>query len=143
MKGERQDDSTTASGKEMSDVGVIFVCAAGNSNQTQVAPDSPEFNNYWDTSDNQSLTNATHLEFGVTCYNTVNRRGWPQALGKTTAGLSTAGTDYAAINIGALDDAIISGGYGTYGGDTDYKEKIVSYSDKGSGIDCYLSLIHI
>ena len=137
MKGERQDDSTTASGKEMSDVGVIFVCAAGNSNQTQVAPDSPEFNNYWDTSDNQSLTNATHLEFGVTCYNTVNRRGWPQALGKTTAGLSTAGTDYAAINIGALDDAIISGGYGTYGDDTDYKEKIVSYSDKGSGIDCY------
>ena len=128
------DNSTSESGKEMSDVGVIFVCAAGNSNQTQCAPDSPEFNNYWADNDSEPLQSATHLEFGLTMYNTFNRRGWPQSLGKTTSGLSTAGTEYAAINIGALDDQISSGGYVN---NTDYKERIVNYSDKGTGIDCY------
>ena len=134
MKGEMVDNSSSESGKEMSDVGVIFVCAAGNSNQTQCAPDSPEFNNYWADNDSEPLQSATHLEFGLTMYNTFNRRGWPQSLGKTTSGLSTAGTEYAAINIGALDDQISSGGYVN---NTDYKERIVNYSDKGTGIDCY------
>jgi len=46
MKGEMVDNSTTASGKEMSDAGVIFICAAGNSNQTQTSPGSPDFDNY-------------------------------------------------------------------------------------------------
>ena len=78
MKGEMVDNSTSESGKEMSDAGVIFVCAAGNSNQTQCAPDSPEFNNYWASSDSEALNSATHLEFGLTMYNTFNRRGWPQ-----------------------------------------------------------------
>ena len=105
----------------MSDAGVIFVCAAGNSNQTQCAPDSPEFNNYWADADNTALTSATHLEFGLTMYNTFNRRGWPQSLGKTTVGISTAGTEYAAINIGALDDQYITGGTG--GNVTELKEK--------------------
>ena len=135
MKGEMVDNSTNESGKEMSDAGVIFVCAAGNSNQTQCAPDSPEFNNYWADADNTALTSATHLEFGLTMYNTFNRRGWPQSLGKTTSGISTSGTEYAAINIGALDDQISSTGYG--GNVTEYKERIVNYSDKGSSIDCY------
>ena len=47
MKGEMVDNSTTESGKEMSDAGVIFVCAAGNSNQTQTSPGDLDFNNYW------------------------------------------------------------------------------------------------
>jgi len=138
MKGEMVDSSVTAAGKEMSDAGVIFVCAAGNSNQTQCSPGDLDFNNYWATTsqgDSRSLATATHTEFGLTCYNTINRRGWPQSLGKTTSGLSTAGTEYAAINIGALDDQIVSGGLG--GNSTDYKEKKVSYSDMGTGIDCY------
>ena len=135
MKGERLDDSTTASGKEMTDVGVIFVCAAGNSNQNQGSPGDADFNNYWAEGENIALNAATHLEFGVNTYNTINRRGWPQSLGKTTAGLSTAGTEYAAINIGALDDQYIATGYG--GNNTEWKESIVTYSDKGTGIDCY------
>ena len=45
MKGEMIDNSTTESGKEMSDAGVIFVCAAGN-NQTQTSPGDLDFNNY-------------------------------------------------------------------------------------------------
>ena len=135
-KGEMVDSSVTAAGDELSEVGVIFVCASGNSNQTQQSPGDLDYNNYWATSDNQPLSSSTHSEFGLTCYNTINRRGWPQALGKTTAGLSTAGTEFPAINVGALDDAYSSTGY-TSLTDSDYKEKIVSYSDRGTGIDAY------
>ena len=137
-KGEMVDSSVTAAGDELAEAGVIFIAAAGNSNQTQVAPGDLDFNNYWSTSsqgDSGSLESATHFEFGLQCYNTINRRGWPQALGKTTSGISTAGTEYACINIGALDDAIISSGLG--GNTTDYKEKKVSYSDMGTSIDCF------
>ena len=138
MKGEMIDSSVTAAGDELSEAGVIFVAASGNSNQTQCSPDDPDFNNYWSTSsqgDSSSLTSATHFEFGLNCYSTINRRGWPQSLGKTTAGLSTAGTEYACINIGALDDTISAGGFASR--NTDYKERIATYSDRGSGIDCY------
>ena len=60
-----------------------------------------------------------------------------QAIGAAGTG---ANTIYPAINIGALDDQIQSGGTGgsnSGGRPTDYKEKIVNYSDRGSGIDCY------
>ena len=137
-KGEMVDSSVTAAGDELAEAGVIFIAAAGNSNQTQTSPGDLDFNNYWSTSsqgDSVSLESATHFEFGLQCYNTINRRGWPQALGKTTSGISTAGTEYACINIGALDDQYISSGLG--GNTTDYKEKKVSYSDMGTGIDCY------
>ena len=137
-KGEMVDSSVTAAGDELAEAGVIFIAAAGNSNQTQVAPGGLDFNNYWSTSsqgDSVSLQSATHFEFGLQCYNTINRRGWPQALGKTTSGISTAGTEYACINIGALDDQYISSGLG--GNTTDYKEKKVSYSDMGTSIDCF------
>ena len=137
-KGEMVDSSVTAAGDELAEAGVIFIAAAGNSNQTQTTPGDLDFNNYWSTSsqgDSVSLESATHFEFGLQCYNTINRRGWPQSLGKTTSGISTAGTEYACINIGALDDQYISSGLG--GNTTDYKEKKVSYSDMGTGIDCY------
>jgi len=136
-KGEMVDSSVTEAGKEMSDAGVIFVCASGNSNQTQQSPGDLDYNNYWATSsqgDSIALASATHTEFGLNCYNTINRRGWPQSLGKTTSGLSTAGTEFAAINIGALNDNYFAGGYVN---NTDYKETKVSYSDMGTGIDCY------
>ena len=137
-KGEMIDSSVTAAGDELAEAGVIFIAAAGNSNQTQTSPGDLDFNNYWSTSsqgDSVSLQSATHFEFGLQCYNTINRRGWPQSLGKTTSGISTAGTEYACINIGALDDQYISSGLG--GNSTDYKEKKVTYSDMGTGIDCY------
>ena len=137
-KGEMIDSSVTAAGDELAEAGVIFIAAAGNSNQTQTSPGDLDFNNYWSTSsqgDSVSLQSATHFEFGLQCYNTINRRGWPQSLGKTTSGISTAGTEYACINIGGLDDQYVSSGLG--GNSTDYKEKKVSYSDMGTGIDCY------
>lgn len=138
MKGEHpREASYVVAGKEAVDAGVIFVVAAGNSNQTQVNPGDLDYNNYWSGSAGVALTESTHTEFGYSVYNTLNRRGWPQAIGAAGTG---ANTIYPAINIGALDDQIQSGGTGGSNvGDrpTDYKEKIVSYSDRGSSIDCY------
>ena len=137
-KGEMVDSSVTTAGDEMSEAGVIFVCASGNSNQTQQSPGDADYNNYWATNaqGQSAAITSTHTEFGLTCYNTINRRGWPQALGKTTSGISTAGSEFPAINVGALDDQYSSTGY-TVLTDSDYKEKIVSYSDRGTGIDAY------
>ena len=143
MKGEHpREASYVVAGKEAVDAGVIFVVAAGNSNQTQVNPGDLDYNNYWnDTAGSGNagvaLTACMHTEFGYDVYNTLNRRGWPQAIGAAGTG---ANTIYPAINIGALDDQIQSGGTGgsnSANRPTDYKEKIVSYSDRGSSIDCY------
>ena len=124
MKGEHPDNSMTQAGKEMIDSGVIFVVAAGNSNQKQVSSDHPDFNNYWANTNNTPLTSAVHDEFGITAYNTVNRRGFPQHLGKYTEDNQVI---YPAINIGALDDSYMNNG----------KERKVNYSDMGNEIDCY------
>ena len=126
MKSEHLDNAYTAAGKEMIDAGVIFVAAAGNSNQKQVGPTHPDFNNYWSTTTLASLASATHFELGIPAYNTTNRRGFPQHIGKYNdpqTGLVT----YPAINIGALDDSYMPNG----------KERKVNYSDMGEEIDCY------
>jgi hypothetical protein len=124
MKGEHLPNSLLEAGEELINSGVIFVGAAGNSNQKQVSPSHPDYNNYWSTNaqgSNASLSNATHLEFGITAYNTVNRRGFPQQLGKTQ------NNEYPVINIGALDDDY----------QPNQKERKVDYSDMGNEIDVY------
>jgi len=126
MKGEHPPNSALEAGAELIAAGVIFVGAAGNANQKQVSSSHPDYNNYWASSANTALTSATHTEFGVTAYNTVNRRGYPQQLGKYTDG-TTGQIVYPVINIGALDDAFASNG----------KERKVNYSDMGNEIDCY------
>lgn len=124
MKGEHLPNSMLEAGNELIDSGVIFVGAAGNSNQKQVGPKHPDYNNYWATNSqgpNASLGISTHSEFGLTAYNTTNRRGFPQQLGKTVNG------EYPVINIGALDDDYQLNGL----------ERKVDYSDMGEEIDCY------
>jgi len=126
FKGEHPPNAYLTAGKEMIDAGVIFVVAAGNSNQKQVGPTHPDYNNYWASAASTPLTSATHSEFGITAYNTTNRRGFPQQLGMyndPTTGVRI----YPSINIGALDDAFASNG----------KERKVTYSDMGEEIDCY------
>lgn len=123
-KGEMVDNTLTTAGDELIASGVIFVVAAGNSNQKQVSSSSTDFNNYWSTSAATALASATHNEFGSTCYNTTSRRGFPQHLGKYTDGGNVV---YPAINIGALDDANQLSGL----------ERKVDYSDMGNQIDCY------
>lgn len=76
-----------------------------------------------------SFEQSTHDEFGIVVYNSTNRRGFPQQLGKFI------GTDgnvvYPVINIGALDDSYKPTGVGSG------KEWKVNYSDMGNEIDCY------
>lgn len=124
-KGEMVDNTLTTAGDELIASGVIFVCAAGNSNQKQVSSSSSDFNNYWSTSAATALASATHSEFGSTCYNTTSRRGFPQHLGKYTDG--GGNVVYPVINVGALDDANQVSGL----------ERKVDYSDMGNQIDCY------
>jgi len=127
-KGEMLDNNKTTAGDELIAAGVIFVVAAGNSNQKQVGSSDPDFNNYWSTSAATPLASATHtaLDGISTCYNTTSRRGFPQQLGKYISGSEIV---YPAINIGALDDSNTS----TF----PYLERKVNYSDMGNQIDCY------
>lgn len=124
FKGEHPDNSITVAGEELIQSGVIFVAAAGNSNQKQVSSSHPDYNNYWASAANVPLTSATHSEFGITAYNTTNRRGFPQQIGKYYVGTATI---YPVINIGALDDAYQASGL----------ERKVTYSDMGNEIDVF------
>lgn len=124
FKGEMLTNSLTQAGEELIQAGVIFVVAAGNSNQQQVGSDQPDYNNYWASGLNVPLSSATHDEFGITCYNTTSRRGFPQQLGQYVSGGKVV---YPAINIGALDDQ----------SQADGKERKVNYSDMGEQIDVY------
>ena len=125
FKGEMVTNTLTTAGDELIASGVIFVAAAGNSNQQQVGSSNSNFDNYWASAASTPLTSATHTEFGSTCYNTTSRRGFPQQLGKYTDG--GGNIVYPVINIGALDDAFTAGGL----------ERKVNYSDMGDQIDCY------
>jgi hypothetical protein len=121
MKGQMLDNAYTIAGEEMINAGVIFVGAAGNGNQKQVGPAHPDFNNFYNSGPNQTVTTNSWFEFGVRVYPYTNRRGFPQHIGKT------AGYVYPVINIGALDDSYQPSG----------KERKVNYSDMGPEIDCF------
>lgn len=126
MKGEMTPNSMLTAGESMIDAGVIMVVAAGNSNQKQVQPNHPDFDNFWSKNvATTSLQANTHLEFGVSCYNTTNRPGFPQQLGRHTNGGTVVLNK--VINVGALDKAYQTTGH----------ERKVSYSDMGNGIDLY------
>jgi hypothetical protein len=126
FKGEMVTNTLTEAGDELIASGVIFVVAAGNSNQQQVGSANANFNNYWASAAATPLTSAVHNEFGSICYNTTGRRGFPQQIGKYPDGGNIV---YPAINIGALDDDFAGGRGGL--------ERKVNYSDMGDQIDCY------
>jgi len=123
-KSEMKTNSLTTALDELIDSGVIFVCAAGNSNQKCVNDGHPDFDNYITTTNGGSLADSSLFEFGVEVFGTTNRRGFPQQGGKFT---DTDGViKYKTINIGALDDNYVNG-----------LEGKVGYSDRGEGMDCY------
>lgn len=124
MSGEHKPNSMMSAGEEATEAGVIMVYAAGNSNQKMVLPGHPDYNNYWATNTqgiNATLGISTHLEFGMEAYNTVNRKGFPEQIGRTTDG------EYPGIAVGALDDNYQSNGL----------ERKVDYSNMGNSIDIY------
>ena len=90
-KSEMKTNSYTTALDELIDAGVIFVCAAGNSNQKQVNWDHQDFDNYIADSPTDSLEDSNFLEFSISCTGTTNRRGFPQQGGKTLG----AGSTYA------------------------------------------------
>ena len=128
MKGEMLPNSMVTAWTEMVDAGVITVVAAGNSNQKQVQPTHPDFDNFWTsgTASNTNLTSHTHFEFSTECYNTMNRPGFPQQIGRHTDSNGNLVLN-KVINMGALDYAYATTGH----------ERKVDYSDMGNGIDCY------
>tara|TARA_B100000902_G_scaffold150349_1_gene146902 strand:- start:19 stop:2121 length:2103 start_codon:yes stop_codon:yes gene_type:complete len=130
MKGQLFPGSMTQACDELVESGVIFVCAAGNSNQKQVSWDHPDFDNYWNTGAGVTVGRNNFYEFGLQTYPYVNRRGFPQHAGMTRSGVGGSEYTYPAINIGALDD-----NYGSHDGS--YKEQKVNYSDMGNEIDCF------
>jgi hypothetical protein len=123
-KSEMKINSLTTALDELIEAGVIFVAAAGNSNQKQVNYGHPDFNNYITATNGGSLENSSFFEFGVEVTGTTNRRGFPQQGGKYVDDDGSVG--YKTINIGALDDNYNSG-----------LETKVGYSDRGEGIDLY------
>ena len=129
-KSEMYDNSMTQAGDELTQAGVIFVAAAGNSNQQQVKPDHPNYNNRISNNNTNTLYQDTFSEFGLTVTGTTNRRGFPQHIGKTESQVFQGNTTckFPAINVGALDDDM------TNAYDQDRK---VNYSDLGSDIDLF------
>jgi hypothetical protein len=126
-KSEMKTNSLTTALDELIDSGVIFVCAAGNSNQKQTNWGHPDFNNYITQTNGGSLEDSSFFEFGIEVTGTTNRRGFPQQGGKTVDGV-TGEVSYKTINIGALDDNQAGGNL----------ERKVNYSDRGNGIDFYM-----
>jgi len=129
MKGEMLPNSMTQALDELIDAGVIFVGAAGNSNQKQTSSDHPDFDNYWNTGLGVTVGANFFYEFGLRTYPYTNRRGFPQQGGMTRTGVGGTIYTYPVINIGALDDE--------YSFSQGYRERKVTYSDMGPEIDCY------
>ena len=114
-KSEMKTNSYTTALDELIDSGVIFVCAAGNSNQKQVNWDHQDFVNYIASNPTATLEDSSFTEFGIQVTGTTNRRGFPQQGGLTLGAGSTftfnatapAGTAYYRIvgtdRTGAID----------------------------------------
>ena len=72
MKGELLPSSMTQAADELIDAGVIFVGAAGNSNQKQVSSDHPDFNNFFNTGAGVTVGQNYFSEFGRQKYPYTN-----------------------------------------------------------------------
>lgn len=123
-KGEMKTNSLTTALDELIESGVIFVVAAGNSNQKIVRSSHPDWNNYITDTNGGSLADSSFFEFGIEVYGTTNRTGFPQQGGMYTK--ADGSIDYKTILVGALDDDYNAG-----------LEAKVNYSDRGEGIDVY------
>ena len=114
-KSEMKTNIYTTALDEAIDAGVIFVMAAGNSNQKQTEWDHQDFNNYISDISTRTLEDSSYEEFNLEVTGTTNRRGFPQQGGKEEINQSTytfnatapAGTAYYRIvgtdRTGAID----------------------------------------
>jgi hypothetical protein len=123
-KSEMKTNSYTTALDECINSGVIFVGAAGNSNQKQVGSSHPDWNNRVSATSDQTMEQTSYIEFGLETTGSTNRRGFPQQGGMFDS--ETNERIYPVINIGALDDNYKNS-----------KEAKVNYSDRGEEIDVY------
>ena len=131
LRSEVHDNSVTAAGDELTQAGVIFICAAGNDNHQKVNPDHPNYDNRISNNNTNTFYQDTWPPFkGYNLTGSINRRAFPQHIGKTESQTAQGNTTvkFPALIIGALDDNMTS----SY--DQDRK---VSYSDMGSAIDLF------
>jgi hypothetical protein len=123
-KSEMKTNSYTTALDECIESGVIFVGAAGNSNQKQVGSSHPDWQNRVSATIGQTMDQTSYFEFGLETTGSTNRRGFPQQGGMFDN--ESNERIYPVINIGALDD--------DFNGS---KETKVDYSDRGEEIDVY------
>jgi hypothetical protein len=122
----------TAAGDELTQAGVIVVVAAGNSNQQQVNPDHPNYDNRISNNSTNTFYQDQFQELGgYESTGSTNRRGFPQHIGKTVSETFQGNTivKFPAINVGALDDDMVSGYQ---------QDRKASYSDCGNAIDLFV-----
>lgn len=127
-KSEFKPNSLLVALDELCDSGVIFIAAAGNSNQKQVKWNHPDYDNYISATSEQALEDTTYFDMGIAVFGTTNRRGFPQQGGKVVLNVVTGELEHKVINIGALDDDFAAGNL----------ERKVNYSDRGNDIDFYM-----
>ena len=100
-KSEMKTNSYTGALDELCESGVIFVCAAGNSNQKQTNWGHPDFDNYIAQNNTDTLEESTFEEFSIDVTGTTNRRGFPQQGGKTTDAAASYTVDATNSGSGA------------------------------------------
>lgn len=115
-KSEMKTNSYTTALDELCEAGVLFVCAAGNSNQKQVNWDHPDFNNYISANEDDTIADSSYTEFSLEVTGTTNRRGFPQQGGMTfgetatyTIDATNNGTSAYTLSNGTDRDGAVSG----------------------------------
>ena len=125
IRAEPISGSPLTAGDALVNSGVIFVCSAGNNRQKIVEGGHPDYNNYVGAN-NAALSASTFTDGGMTFLKTINRPGFPAAIGKSTDG--SGNTVYNTIIVGSLNGAHHN---------SNGKEVKASDSNMGNAVDCY------
>ena len=126
IRAEPLSGSPLTAGDALVNSGVIFVCAAGNNRQKIVEGGHSDYNNYVGANGAAlSASTFTDTATGMTFLKTINRPGFPAAIGKSGSGDSTV---YNTIIVGSLN--------GAHHNDNG-KEVKDSDSNMGNAVDCY------
>ena len=124
IRAEPLSGSPLTAGDALINSGVIFVCSGNNNRQKIVEGGHPDYNNYVGAN-GAALSASTFTDSGMTFLKTINRPGFPAAIGKSGSGNSTV---YNTIIVGALEETHRP---------EDGKERRASYSAMGGAVDCY------
>lgn len=130
---EMKTNSVTTRATDCVNAGVIFVAAAGNTNQQLVDSSHPNYDNYWSLTgeggfEGNTNTFAGVVPGGVEYYNSLNRRGFPAQAGSF---IQSGQRTYPVILVGSIGTYVPTGTT-TYA--REYKDDTSSYGD---AVDCF------